>query len=138
MKTACGGVVIDAAGRVLLRQPTALHKTRVWTFAKGKSELGETPEQTALREVREETGVVARIVSKIQAAGAIGFRDNFFLMTLVEDTGHFDSETAAVLWATQEQAEELISMTSDDERRLRDLRVLQAAFAEFNARWPLA
>ncbi len=136
MKKACGGVVIDTAGRVLLRQPTGLHKTRVWTFAKGKAEPGETPEQTALREVREETGVVARIVSRLQLIDVPEFRDDFFLMSMIDDTHQFDAETAAV-WATQQEAEELVSMTGDDERRLRDLKVLQAAFIEFNARKPL-
>lgn len=29
---------------------------RVWTFAKGGPNLGESPEQTALREVLEKTG----------------------------------------------------------------------------------
>jgi 8-oxo-dGTP diphosphatase len=138
MKKACGGVVIDQAGRVLLRQPTGLHKTRLWTFAKGRSEPGETPEQTALREVREETGVVGRIVSRLQVADTPDFRDDFFLMSVVEDTRQFDAETAVVVWATQEEAEELIGMTGDDERRLRDLKMLQAAFAEFNARRPIA
>jgi 8-oxo-dGTP pyrophosphatase MutT (NUDIX family) len=137
MKKACGGVVIDTAGRVLLRQPTGLHKTRVWTFAKGKAEPGETAEQTALREVREETGVVGRIVARVQVGVVPEVRDEFFLMTVVEDRHQFDTETAAVVWATQEEAEELISMTGDDERRLRDLKVLQAAFAEFNARKPI-
>src|SRR5205814_6042280 len=46
MKRACGGVLIDESGRVLLRKPKDLHKTRVWTFAKGKPEPGETAEQT--------------------------------------------------------------------------------------------
>lgn len=138
MKMAFGGVVIDITGRVLLRRPTGLHKTRVWTFAKGKSEPGETPEQTALREVREETGVVGRILSKVRSGEVPEVRDEFFLMAVVEDTHQFDAETAAVVWATQEEAEELISLTGDDERRLRDLKVLQAAFAEFNARKPIS
>ncbi|PYI51810.1 NUDIX hydrolase [Paenibacillus flagellatus] len=36
------------------------------TLAKGKMEPGETIEQTALREIREETGIVGRIVAKLE------------------------------------------------------------------------
>ena len=134
MKRACGGVLIDETGRVLLRKPRDLHKTRVWTFAKGKPEEGETTEQTALREVFEETGVRARIVRPIQfPPEEIAISDEFFLMAPVEQTGHFDDETIATVWATKEQADELISMTEDPERRTRDLKILQLAFQTFAA-----
>ncbi|HHV61926.1 MAG TPA: NUDIX hydrolase [Firmicutes bacterium] len=36
-----------------------------WVLPKGKVEPGETLEETALREVREETGIDATIVSKV-------------------------------------------------------------------------
>ncbi|TDE86698.1 NUDIX hydrolase [Deinococcus sp. S9] len=50
-----GGVVLDGAGRVLLVR----YRSGAWAFPKGHLEAGETPEQTAVREVREETGVSA-------------------------------------------------------------------------------
>jgi|SRR5579862_5033001 len=129
MKRAYGGVLINDEGRVLLRKPRGLHKTRVWTFAKGKSEDGETAEQTALREVLEETGVRAEIVRRVaDSTGAAEFPDEYFLMAPVEETGRFDEETTAIVWATKPEAEELISMTEDPERRVRDLRILQSAF----------
>ena len=53
---AAGGVVVraGAAGPEVL----LVHRSRYndWTLPKGKLEAGETPEQAALREVREETG----------------------------------------------------------------------------------
>lgn len=132
MKRAYGGVLINQEGRVLLRKPRGLHKTRVWTFAKGKPEDGETPEQTALREVFEETGVRAKIVGKLVAPEEVTeTRDEYFLMVPVEETGKFDEETVAVVWATRQEADELISMTEDPERRLRDLKILQQAFEAF-------
>lgn len=36
-----------------------------WSFPKGKLDPGETLEEAALREVREETGLVCRIIRKL-------------------------------------------------------------------------
>jgi len=132
MKRACGGVLINQTGRVLLRKPRGLHKTRVWTFAKGKPEDNETPEQTALREVLEETGVRAKIIRRVVIPPEeTGINDEYFLMIPLEETGIFDEETVAIVWATQQEADELISMTEDPERRARDLKILQFAFETF-------
>ena len=59
---AAGGIIIDENSgerRVLL-----VHRPRYddWSFPKGKLDPGETVEEAALREVREETGVKCRIV----------------------------------------------------------------------------
>lgn len=134
MKRAYGGVLINEVGRVLLRKPKALHKARVWTFAKGKPEDGETAEQTALREVLEETGVRARIVRPVTAPGdEFENAEQYFLMEPLEETGQFDEETTAIVWATRPEAEDLISLTGDPEKRTRDLRILQRAFEMFNS-----
>ncbi len=50
---AAGGLVTDPQGRLLV----FLRRGR-WDLPKGKIDPGETPEQAALREVREETGLV--------------------------------------------------------------------------------
>ena len=60
-----GGVVINAAGRLLLREPKNHYDGYVWTFPKGKPEPSET--EAALREVWEETDVVGRIAKRITA-----------------------------------------------------------------------
>ncbi|WP_027088271.1 NUDIX hydrolase [Cohnella panacarvi] len=39
------------------------------TIAKGKMEPGETIEQTALREIEEETGIVGKLIDKISVGG---------------------------------------------------------------------
>ena len=134
MKRAYGGVLINDAGRVLLRKPRNLHKTRVWTFAKGKPKDGETGQQTALREVFEETGVRARIIRRVPIPPEeLQNQDEYFLMEPLEETGRFDDETTAIVWATREEADELISMTEDPERRVRDLKILRFAFETFVA-----
>ena len=134
MKRAYGGVLINESGRVLLRKPRGLHKTRLWTFAKGKPKDGESAEQTALREVLEETGVRGKIIRRILIPPEeIEIRDEYYLMKPIEDTGQFDEETQAIVWATKPEAEELISMTEDLERRVRDLKVLRFAFEIFGS-----
>jgi 8-oxo-dGTP pyrophosphatase MutT (NUDIX family) len=134
MKRAYGGVLINEAGLVLLRKPAGLHKTRVWTFAKGKALDGESAEQTALREVFEETGVRAKIVRPLVIPPAESDRsDEYFLMLPLEETGQFDGETIAIVWATRAEADELISMTEDTERRLRDLKILRLAYEAVTA-----
>ncbi|MEF2277865.1 NUDIX hydrolase [Deinococcus sp. YIM 134068] len=56
-----GGVVLDGLGRVLLVR----YRSGAWAFPKGHVEPGETLEQTAVREVAEETGVTARILAPL-------------------------------------------------------------------------
>jgi len=64
-KLAAGGVIVDYSGsesRVLL-----VHRPIYddWSYPKGKLEPGETVEEAALREVREETGLECRIIRKL-------------------------------------------------------------------------
>lgn len=49
-------VLYDTAGRVLLLE--RLDRAHFWQSVTGSLEIGETPFQTALREVAEETGIV--------------------------------------------------------------------------------
>jgi 8-oxo-dGTP pyrophosphatase MutT (NUDIX family) len=137
VKRAYGGVVINPSGEVLLREPAGHHKGDRWTFAKGKPEPGESPEQTAVREVLEETGYLAEIVTKIPGAFA-GSRtcNEYFLMLPIENTRHFSAETQAVRWATVEEARQLIRLNLKPKRRKRDLRVLKLALALFRSLGP--
>jgi 8-oxo-dGTP pyrophosphatase MutT (NUDIX family) len=129
MKKAYGGVVINAAGEVLLREPANHYKGQLWTFAKGKPQPGEIPEQTALREVLEETGIRARIIERIPGVFSGPCTSNeYFLMSPVENTGIFDAETLSVRWVPRMEAKELIALTQRPGRRRRDLRVLKLAF----------
>jgi 8-oxo-dGTP pyrophosphatase MutT (NUDIX family) len=56
-----GGIVVRG-DRVLL---IATQNGRRWQLPKGHIEAGESPEQTAVREVREETGVTGRVVAPL-------------------------------------------------------------------------
>jgi 8-oxo-dGTP pyrophosphatase MutT (NUDIX family) len=55
---ACGVLAVDDVGRVLLQRR---RDTGQWAIPMGKQELGETPSQCAIRETREETGVLTEI-----------------------------------------------------------------------------
>jgi 8-oxo-dGTP diphosphatase len=53
--------LIDADGRVLLAQrPQGKSMAGLWEFPGGKIEAGETPEQSLIRELEEELGIVVR------------------------------------------------------------------------------
>ncbi len=62
--TSCGGVVIFRA-KVLLLYKNYKNRYEGWVLPKGTVERGETYELTALREVKEESGVSAKIVNYI-------------------------------------------------------------------------
>lgn len=51
------GVIIKKEGKVLLQLRKGAHGEGTWSFPGGHMEYGETPEQTAEREAKEETNV---------------------------------------------------------------------------------
>ena len=62
--TSCGGVVIFR-GKILLLYKNYRNKYEGWVLPKGTVEAGEEFKETALREVKEETGVDASIVKYV-------------------------------------------------------------------------
>ncbi len=60
----CGGVVIFR-GKILLLYKNYQNRYEGWVLPKGTVEPGESYEQTALREVREETGVKAKVIKYV-------------------------------------------------------------------------
>lgn len=54
--------LIDVEGRILLAQrPPGKSMAGLWEFPGGKVEPGETPEETLVRELQEELGIVTQI-----------------------------------------------------------------------------
>ena len=127
--TSYGGVVIDMWSRLLLRTPTNHFDGYVWTFPKGRQAPGESPRQTALREVLEETGVHAKIITKLQGVfrGGTGWTQYYLMRSVGESIAFDSSETAAVRWVTFAEAKILIDKTTNRIGRSRDQRVLSAA-----------
>ncbi|KFI60261.1 NUDIX hydrolase [Bifidobacterium cuniculi] len=60
-----GGLVFDAHGRVAIIARHSRSGHLEWCLPKGHIEKGETPEQTAVREVHEETGILGEVVDSI-------------------------------------------------------------------------
>ncbi|MDF2612604.1 MAG: ndx1 [Clostridia bacterium] len=63
----CGGVVIHK-GKMLLLYKDYKQKYVGWVLPKGTVESGENHQMTALREVKEETGVEAHIIKYIDSS----------------------------------------------------------------------
>jgi 8-oxo-dGTP pyrophosphatase MutT (NUDIX family) len=111
--TSAGGVVhrnLDGRLQVLLvhrRSP------RLWALPKGTPDSGETIEETALRETREETGIEVEIERQLRSIryffvrGSTRFHKtvHFFLMRPIGgSTDEHDSEFDEVRWTDLEEA----------------------------------
>jgi 8-oxo-dGTP pyrophosphatase MutT (NUDIX family) len=121
--TSAGGVVhriVDERVEIVVvhrRSPT------LWALPKGTPDSGETIDETALRETREETGLEVEIVAPLRpiryffVRGQTRFHKtvHFFLMRAVGGrTEDHDAEFDEVRWATPEEA--LAMMTHATER----------------------
>jgi 8-oxo-dGTP pyrophosphatase MutT (NUDIX family) len=115
---AAGGVVFRRRGAgvevAVAEQHDRIRGDLRLRLPKGKAEPGETPEETALREVREETGLVARIVGTLEDVAYV-YRDRrgrpvdkrvrFYLMEYESgDPQPLDGEMERVFWCTPAEA----------------------------------
>jgi len=116
---AAGGVVVrdGVDGREVL----IVHRPRYddWSFPKGKQDPGETDEQTALREVAEETGLACRLGPYL---AAVRYRDHkhrakvvHYWRMEVETTGPFapDDEVDRLRWCSPTEAATLLTYAHD-------------------------
>jgi 8-oxo-dGTP pyrophosphatase MutT (NUDIX family) len=124
-----GGVLFSADGRVLLREPIDHLAGYVWTWPKGRPEIGETPAHTALREVYEETGYRARIVGVLPKAYLGTTRTTaFFLMRPVGEQEPIVNETEQTRWVSYGGACQLIRQNKHSIGQNRDRAILDDAF----------
>ena len=106
---AAGGLLESSSSGQL--QIAVIHRGRYddWTLPKGHLDPGESIEEAALREVREETGCVAEIVEIVQPVSYL-VNDQpkivvYFRMRLLSDEGFTPSdEVSAVAWMTPSDA----------------------------------
>ena len=129
-ETSAGGLVIDRSIGAPRAALIARHDRRgrlVWSLPKGHLEEGETPEDAALREVQEETGIVGRVMAPL------GVIDFWFIAEnrrihktvhhyLMEASGgelsDADAEVEQVAWVALDEVRARLAYA--DERRLLD------------------
>lgn len=115
----CGAIVfheIEGRTRVLLVQ----HKPGHWSFPKGHKEAGESDQETAVREVYEETGVRVTILPGFKRSSTYSPRPGV-LKTVVFFLGAYQggelqpqlSEVRAVRWMEPEEAAEMLVFDKD-------------------------
>lgn len=121
-KVAAGGVVLDDERRVLL-----VHRRRYddWSFPKGGVDEGETLEQAALREVKEEAGVECEVIGQLSTSRYFFTTRKgetrpkvvyYFLMRISGGDLFADGlETDQVIWCSVEEAAAKLSYQGDKE-----------------------
>ena len=114
---AAGGVVVRADGRLAV-----IHRPRYddWSLPKGKLEAGESFEDGALREVREETGIRGRIVAELAPTEYVDRKGRdkivrWYRMDLDGDPLEFapNDEVDELRWLTPVEARDLLSYEHD-------------------------
>jgi len=130
-----GGLVVRGATILLI----STQQGRRWQLPKGHIEDGETVEQTAVREVKEETGVTGRVVAALpeieywyleKGKLRIHKRVDYFLLEYQSgDAADFDArEVSGARWFSWEEG--LAKLSFENERRVAEqARTLAASLA---------
>jgi len=128
-----GGVIIDPdTGKVLMRQPSSASYGNRWTLAKGGADEGETPQEAALREVEEETGMKCKITKEIPGHYQSGGDNHkFFVMEAETTSEDFGDETKSVKWMSPDEAYKTLGGI-DNESAKRDKDAIAAGIHEHN------
>jgi ADP-ribose pyrophosphatase YjhB (NUDIX family) len=129
-ETSAGGLILDALAldaRAALIGRLDRRNRMLWSLPKGHVEVGETIDEAAIREVREETGISGRIVAPL---GTIDFWfvaegqrvhktvHHFLLLAEGGELSDEDVEVAEVAWVPLSKVAR--SLAYVDERKLVD------------------
>jgi 8-oxo-dGTP pyrophosphatase MutT (NUDIX family) len=123
--TSAGGIVVrfdDGVPSLVVGARRRDPNIYTWTLPKGTPNDGETREQTALREVAEETGLEVRITDVldsieywfIQRGTRIHKTVHYFLMEPIGgDLGRHDHEFDTVRWVRFDEAGDLLTFETE-------------------------
>ena len=125
-QVSAGGVVFRRRGRRTEVALISAGEEGRWQLPKGLVGRGESPEETALREVREETGLVCETVAPLETieywyfskggGRRVRFHKNvhFFLMRYRSgDVKDHDDEVNEARWVKLDEAVEMLAFKSE-------------------------
>jgi 8-oxo-dGTP pyrophosphatase MutT (NUDIX family) len=120
-----GGLVIRAVGgqpEIVVGRRKRERDGYVWSLPKGTPEEGETREETAIREVREESGLEVRILSYfdaisysfIRAGERIEKTVHYYIMEAVGGSfEQYDKEFDELRWVRMDEAIRLLDFQTE-------------------------
>jgi len=115
---AAGGLILRRTGKGNLKILIA-HRPLYedWGLPKGKADKGETPEETAVREVLEETGYECRIVAPLETTRhriSNGVKGWFAMRPLPSSPGFKkNDEIDKIQWVSRKKAREILDYEND-------------------------
>jgi 8-oxo-dGTP pyrophosphatase MutT (NUDIX family) len=139
--TSAGGIVVRyEAGRphLVVGARRRERDGRTWTLPKGTPKRGETTEETAIREVSEETGLEVRITAPltsisydfVQSGTRIHKTVHYFLMEPTGgDLSRHDREFDQVRWIPFDEAATILTFETERELVARAAAAIGAATA---------
>jgi 8-oxo-dGTP pyrophosphatase MutT (NUDIX family) len=127
-ETSAGGLILDRrapGAQAALIGRLDRRGRLLWSLPKGHVEAGETPEQTAVREVSEETGIFGRVIAPLGVidfwfvAGGKRVHKTVHHFLLLAESGELsdeDVEVTEVAWVPLPEVD--AKLAYEDERRL--------------------
>jgi 8-oxo-dGTP pyrophosphatase MutT (NUDIX family) len=125
-QVSAGGVVYRLRGNGTEVALISVGEPERWQLPKGLVGRGESPEQTALREVREETGLECELVAPLEVveywyfskggARRVRFhkRVHFYLMRYLSgETEDHDNEVNEARWVLTEEAKAMLAFKGE-------------------------